>query len=185
GGLPVLAADANHELSSTSRRALALLVGVVAVFLVLLAIRRRVRLAAVPLIPIALATGWSAALLFLLRIPLNPMSAALGALVIAISTEFSVLLSARYEDERAAGWSPRAALERTYASTGAAVLASGTTAIAGFAALIFSDIRMLRDFGIVTVVDLTVSLLGVMIVLPAALMWAEQRERFSLRRPRP
>jgi hydrophobe/amphiphile efflux-3 (HAE3) family protein len=184
-GLPVLAADANHELSSTSRRAIALLAGVLAVFLVLLAIRRRVRLAAVPLIPIALATGWSAALLFLLRIPLNPMSAALGALVIAISTEFSVLLSARYREEREAGWSPRAALERTYGSTGAAVLASGTTAIAGFAALIASDIRMLRDFGVVTVVDLTVSLLGVMIVLPAALMWAEQHERFSLRRRRP
>ena len=184
-GLPVLAADANHELSSTGRRAIALLAGVLAVFLVLLAIRRRVRLAAVPLIPIALATGWSAALLFLLRIPLNPMSAALGALVIAISTEFSVLLSARYREEREAGWSPRAALERTYGSTGAAVLASGTTAIAGFAALIASDIRMLRDFGIVTVVDLTVSLLGVMIVLPAALMWAEQHERFSLRNLRP
>src|SRR3954447_11169596 len=184
-GLPVLAADANHELSSTSRRAIALLVGVLAVFLVLLAIRRRVRLAAVPLIPIALATGWSAALLFLLRIPLNPMSAALGALVIAISTEFSVLLSARYREEREAGWSPHAALEHTYASTGAAVLASGTTAIAGFAALIFSDIRMLRDFGIVTVVDLTVSLLGVMIVLPAALMWSGQHDRFSLRKLRP
>jgi uncharacterized protein len=184
-GLPVLAADANQELSSTSRRAVALLAGLIAVFLVLLLIRRRVRLAAVPLIPIALATGWSAALLFLLRIPLNPMSAALGALVIAISTEFSVLLSARYREEREAGWSPRAALERTYGSTGAAVLASGTTAIMGFAALIASDIRMLRDFGIVTVVDLTVSLLGVMIVLPAALMWSEQHERFSLRKLRP
>jgi predicted RND superfamily exporter protein len=180
-GLPVLAADANHELSSTSRRALTTLAGLIAVFLVLFLIRRRLREAAVPLIPIALATGWSSALLFLLRIPLNPMSAALGALVIAISTEFSVLLSARYRDERAAGWSPRSALERTYASTGAAVLASGTTAIAGFAALIASDIRMLRDFGIVTVVDLTVSLLGVMVVLPAALMWAEQHGPFSLR----
>ena len=109
------------------------------------------------------------------------MSATLGALVIAISTEFSVLLSARYREEREAGGSRRAAIERTYASTGAAVLASGTTAIAGFAALIASDIRMLRDFGIVTVVDLTVSLLGVMIVLPAALIWAEQHGPFSLR----
>lgn len=180
-GLPVLAAEANDELASTSRRALTLLAGLALVFLVLLAIRRRPRLAAVPLIPIALATGWSAALLFLLRIPLNPMSAALGALVIAISTEFSVLLSARYREEREAGWSPRASLERTYASTGAAVLASGTTAIAGFAALIFSDIRMLRDFGIVTVVDLTVSLLGVMVVLPAALLWAEEHGPFTLR----
>jgi predicted RND superfamily exporter protein len=184
-GLPVLAAEANSDLSSTTRRALTLLAGLVAVFLALLVIRRRPREAAVPLIPIAFATGWSALVLFLLRIPLNPMSAALGALVIAISTEFSVLLSARYRDEREAGWSPRAALERTYGSTGAAVLASGTTAIAGFAALIASDIRMLRDFGIVTVVDLTVSLLGVMIVLPAALMWSEQHDRFSLRKLRP
>jgi predicted RND superfamily exporter protein len=109
------------------------------------------------------------------------MSAALGALVIAISTEFSVLLSARYREERNAGAGPARALELTYASTGSAVLASGTTAIAGFAALIVSDIRMLRDFGIVTVVDLTVSLLGVMIVLPAALMWAEQHGAFTLR----
>jgi hypothetical protein len=180
-GLPVLAADANSQLSSSGRRALTLLAGLVGVFLVLLVIRRRPREAAVPLIPIAFATGWSALVLFLLRIPLNPMSAGLGALVIAISTEFSVLLSARYREERDSGAGPARALERTYASTGSAVLASGTTAIAGFAALIASDITMLREFGIVTVVDLTVSLLGVMVVLPAALMWAEQHGPFTLR----
>ena len=39
-------------------------------------------------------------------VPLNPMSATLGALVIAISTEFTVLLSARYREERAAGHEP-------------------------------------------------------------------------------
>jgi uncharacterized protein len=39
---------------------------------------------------------------------------------------------------------------------------------------------MLRDFGIVTVVDLTVSLLGVLLVLPAALIWAELEPRARL-----
>jgi predicted RND superfamily exporter protein len=34
---------------------------------------------------------------------------------------------------------------------------------------------MLRDFGFVTVVDLTVSLLGVLVVLPAVLLLAERR----------
>ena len=81
--------------------------------------------ALVPLVPIALATGWSALLLFLVRVPLNPMSVTLGALVIAISTEFSVLLSERYRQERAAGHDLEEALRRTYRSTGAAVLASG------------------------------------------------------------
>ena len=141
-----------------------------------------------PLIPIALATGWSAGVLFLLgllpgplSVKLNPMSVTLGALVIAISTEFSVLLSARYRQEREAGAPPARAMELTYTSTGAAVLASGATAIAGFAVLIASDIRMLRDFGVLTVVDLSVSLLGVMLVLPAALVWAEQHGPFGLR----
>ena len=78
------------------------LAGLAAVFLVLLAAYRRLEAAAVPLIPIALATGWSSLLLFVLQIPLNPMSATLGALVIAISTEFAVILSARYRAERAA-----------------------------------------------------------------------------------
>jgi hydrophobe/amphiphile efflux-3 (HAE3) family protein len=173
-GLPVLAADANAAVASPWRRILTLLAGLLAVGAVLLLAFRSWRRAVVPLIPIALATGWSALLLFATRIPLNPMSVTLGALVIAISTEFSVLLAERYRAERAAGHEPATALERTYGSTGAAVLASGVTAIAGFAVLALSDIRMLRDFGAVTVVDLTVSLLGVLLVLPAALVLGER-----------
>jgi uncharacterized protein len=174
GGLPVLAAQANAELGSPWRRLLTLLAGLAAVGLVLLATFRHVERALVPIVPIALATGWSALVLFATRVPLNPMSATLGALVIAISTEFSVLLSERFRQERAAGHALEAALARTYRSTGRAVLASGVTAIAGFGVLAVSDFRMLRDFGIVTVVDLTVSLLGVLVVLPSVLVLAER-----------
>src|SRR4029453_7570760 len=49
-GLPVLAAEANGELTSPWRRGLTLLAALVGVFLVLLAVRRSARLAAVPLI---------------------------------------------------------------------------------------------------------------------------------------
>ena len=51
--------------------------------------------------------------------------------------------------------------------------ASGVTAIAGFGVLVLSEIGMLRDFGLVTLIDLTVSLLGVLIALPAALVLAD------------
>ena len=174
-GLPVLAAEANAALTSPLRRLGTLLAGLLAVGLVLLAVHRRWSRAWVPLVPIALATGWSALVLWILGVPLNPMSATLGSLVIAISTEFAVLLVARFREERAGGLPVAEALQRTYASTGAAVLASGVTAIAGFAVLAFSDVTMLRDFGRVTVVDLTVSLLGVLAVLPAVLTLAERR----------
>jgi uncharacterized protein len=170
-GLPVLAADANSALESNSY--LLALAGLIAVALVLVAVYRSAERALVPLIPIVFATGWSALVLYVAGIPLNPMSATLGALVIAIATEFSVLLTARYHEERSAGRSVGEALRTAYTRTGAAVAASGITAIAGFAALIATDIRMLRDFGLVTVLDLAVALIGVLLVLPAALVWAE------------
>jgi hydrophobe/amphiphile efflux-3 (HAE3) family protein len=183
-GLPVLAAQSGAQVASPWRRLETLLIGLAAVALVLLiAFRGDLRRALVPLVPIALATGWSALVLFAVRVPLNPMSVTLGALVIAISTEFSVLLSERYRQERLRGEETIAALRRTYRRTGAAVAASGVTAIAGFGVLVLSDIRMLRDFGLVTLIDLSVSLLGVLVALPAALMLAERPRAIAVRVP--
>jgi uncharacterized protein len=170
-GLPVIAASAASDLSSS--RYLLTLVGLIAVALVLLLVYRSFSRALVPLVPIVMATGWSALVLWLTRVPLNPMSAALGALTIAIATEFSVILAARFRQERRAGRALEAALHQAYSRTGAAVLASGVTAIAGFAVLIASDVGMLREFGFVTVIDLAVALLGVIVALPAALVWTE------------
>ncbi|MBV9605419.1 MAG: MMPL family transporter [Solirubrobacterales bacterium] len=178
-GLPVLAAQADASLSSSPRRLIMLLVGLAAVALVLLAVLRTAKRALVPLVPIVLATGWSSLILFATRIPLNPMSATLGALVIAISTEFSVLLSERYRAERRAGLDPARALARTYRLTGSAVLTSGITAIAGFGVLSLSSITMLRDFGLVTLIDLSVSLLGVLLVLPSVLAVSEGHDAWQ------
>ncbi len=185
-GLPVLAAQADAQVASVARRMLTLLAGLLAVGLVLLAaFRGDWRRAAAPLLPVALATGWSALIVFLLRVPLNPMSVMLGTLVIAISTEFSVLLCERNRQERLAGATIIDALRASYSGTGAAVAASGVTAIIGFGVLALSDIQMLRDFGIVTLIDLSVSLVGVLISLPAALLFVEGRVQLRLPRRSP
>jgi hydrophobe/amphiphile efflux-3 (HAE3) family protein len=170
-GVPVIAAAAASDLSSS--RYLLTLVGLLAVALVLFVVYRSPRRVLVAIAPPVLASGWAALILWLTRIPLNPMSAALGALTIAIATEFSVILSGRFHEERGGGLGVVEALRAAYARTGAAVLASGITAIAGFAVLIVSEVGMLRDFGLVTVIDLTVALAGVMVALPAALTLAE------------
>ncbi|HEX3241150.1 MAG TPA: MMPL family transporter [Solirubrobacterales bacterium] len=172
-GLPVIAAESASDLSSS--RYWLTLAGLLAVALVLLVAYRSPRRALVPLAPTVLATGWASLLLWATGIPLNPMSAALGALTIAIATEFGVILNGRFHEEGGGSGPVAPALRRAYARTGTAVLASGATAIAGFAVLIASDIRLLRDFGFVTVIDLAAALLGVMVVLPALLVWLEER----------
>jgi uncharacterized protein len=172
-GLSVIAAESAGDLSAS--RYWLTLAGLVAVALALLLIYRSWRRALVPLVPTLLATGWASLLLWVTGIPLNPMSAALGALTIAIATEFGVLLVGRFHEERGGGAAVEEALRRAYSRTGAAVVASGATAIAGFAVLVASDVRMLRDFGLVTVVDLVAALVGVLLVLPATLLLLERR----------
>lgn len=171
-GLPVLAAQSASDLSSS--RYWLTLAGLAAVAIALLLVYRSWRRALIPLAPTVLATGWASLLLWITGIPLNPMSAALGALTIAIATEFGVLLVGRFHEERGSGAGVEEALSRAYSRTGGAVLASGVTAVAGFAVLIASEVRMLRDFGLVTVIDLGAALAGVLLVLPALLLWLER-----------
>jgi uncharacterized protein len=172
-GLSVIAAESATDVAAS--RYWLTLAGLLAVALALLAVYRSLSRALVPLVPTLLATGWASLILWFSGVPLNPMSAALGALTIAIATEFGVILAGRFHEERRGGHGVEEALRRAWGRTGTAVLASGATAIAGFAVLIASDIQMLRDFGIVTVIDLAVALLGVIVVLPATLIWIEER----------
>lgn len=188
-GLPALIAEANQAIGRSRYWLTAL--GLLAIAAVLFAITRDARRTLVPLVPVVLATGWSALVLASMEVSLNPLSATLGALILAITTEFSVILSARYLAEREAGQSIGQALRTTYQRTGTAVAASALTTLIGFAVLMVSDIRMLRDFGFATVVDLGVALVGVVAVLPAALVWSEsaQADRLAgrlsaIRRPR-
>jgi len=167
-GLPVLAADAGRAVASPLRRLLTTLAGLLLVAGALRLLLGAWRRALVPLVPIVLATGIASLVVLATGVALNPMSVTLGALVPAIATEFSVVLAERRRGELAGGLDAAAALRRAYATTGSAVLASAATAIAGFLVLVAGTIPMLRDFGIVTVIDLTIAVAAVLLLLPAA-----------------
>jgi len=170
-GLPVVITASMDSLAGSRY----LLTGLALLVAVVLAIAfRSVRRALVPLLPIVVAAGWSSLVIAALRLPLNPLSAVLSVLVIAIAAEFSLILTGRFRQERARGATLAEALRLSFGRTGIAVGTSGLTAIAGFAALAASDVGMLREFGLIAVVDLTVALAGVGVVLPAALVWLER-----------
>lgn len=172
-GLPVVVTASTSELADS--RFLLVAVAILAIALVLALVYRSPGRVLVPLVPIVVAGGWSALIVAALDLSLNPLSTVLSVLVIAIATEFGVIISGRYFQEREAGAPLAQALRLTYGRTGVAVATSGLTAIAGFAALATSDVSMLRDFGLIAVVDLAVALAGVALVLPAMLVWLERR----------
>jgi predicted RND superfamily exporter protein len=187
-GETVLAADAaDHGFNSRTLVLLAL----VLLFALLVAngvrtlrdIRARFGPALVSMVPVVIAVGWSALILVVLGIDLNPMSATLGALVVGLGGYGVIVLSDRYREARASGQPAAAAVTRAYGQ-GDVLLASGFVALIGFAILIVPDVPMLRSFGEIAVFDLAIVLAVAALVLPAALVWAEQRKPFSLRRSR-
>jgi hydrophobe/amphiphile efflux-3 (HAE3) family protein len=169
-GLPVVVTESVNGLADS--RSLLIVAALLAIVAVLLVIYRSFSRMLVPLVPIVVAGGSSALVIATLDLPLNPLSAILSVMVIAIATEFSVILSARFFQDLESGGGTAAALRSSYGRTGMAIAASGITAIAGFAALVSSDVGVLREFGLIAVLDLGVALLGVAVVLPAVLAWS-------------
>jgi len=146
------------------------LLGMFAVFMGLLIIYRNPLKALTPLIPITLIVGWSGLFMYLLGIDYTPLTATLGALIIGIGTEFTILIMERFEQERAHQNSDSEAISVALSKLSKPILASALTTIGGFSALIISDFQILSNFGIMTVVNLTLALISTIFVMPAILI---------------
>jgi hypothetical protein len=166
GAETVRAVSANRDLMS--------FVAIVAIFGVLLAALRNVAKAVAPLLPVVLALGASAMFLYVIGIEYSPLTSISGPLIIAMGTEFNVLLMARYFEERAAGLRPREAMSKASLRIGRAITASGLTVMGGFAVLALSNFPLLENFGQVTALNIGLSLLSALVLLPPLLVWADE-----------
>ncbi|MCH8994279.1 MAG: RND family transporter, partial [Chloroflexi bacterium] len=171
-GLAVIGIEAVDALGAN--RTLMTYVALGAVFLWLLVAYRNLVKTVLPLLPVLIALGGSSAAIFMLGIELNPLTAVSGPLIIATSTEFSVLIMARYFEERERGRSPRDAVSTASMRIGPAIAASGLTTIGGFGVLAFSGFPLLEGFGVVTALNVGIALLSTLIVLPPLLVWADE-----------
>jgi uncharacterized protein len=155
------------------RRTLSLTALVFVLAWLILAHRSFVR-ALLVVVPVATAVGLSSLAVAVLGIELTPLTTVAGPLVIAVGTEFSVLVAARYVEERRRGLAPRASVTFGVPRIGRAFVASGLTLVGGFGVLAFSPMPLLRDFGIVVALDVLFALASTLIVLPPLLVWADE-----------
>ncbi|HEY8526535.1 MAG TPA: MMPL family transporter [Acidimicrobiales bacterium] len=136
---------------------------------------RSVVRALLSMVPVLIAVGASSLVADLFELQLSPMTAVGGPLVIAACTEFTSLILLRFIEERRRGLPPREAMDATASRTGRAFIVSALTAISGVAVIACSSLPLLRDFGMVVAMNVTVALLSALVVLPPMLVWAEQR----------
>ncbi|MBT2662672.1 RND family transporter [Bacillus sp. ISL-45] len=146
------------------------LLGMGLVFFGLLLVYRHPVKAFIPLLPIALIVGWSGGAMYLLDIKYTPLTATLGALIIGIGTEFTILIMERFYEERKKGRNSMEAIMVTNRKTGKAILASAFTTIGGFSALLISDFVILSNFGMMTLINISLALFSTIVVMPAILI---------------
>ncbi len=140
--------------------------GMAIIFLGMLVIYRDWLKALATILPIVMVTGWIGGVMYILDMAYNPLTATLGALAIGIGAEFTILMLERYFEERGKGLEPFDAMDKAASSVGPAIIASGSTVIFGFSALMISSFPMLSDFGTVTVIAVAFSLFSTVVVLP-------------------
>jgi hypothetical protein len=127
------------------------------------------------MVPVLIAVGAASLVAWALDLQLSPMTAVGGPLVVALCTEFTSLILLRFIEERQRGHSPRRAMEVTASRTGRAFIVSALTAISGVAVIAFSSLPLLRDFGMIVAMNVSVALLSALVFLPPMLVWAEER----------
>ncbi len=145
------------------------MIGLVLIFISLLVIYRSFYRAILPIIPIVIIVGWSGGIMALFGISYTPLTATLGALIMGIGTEFTILISERFEEEKLKTDNRQEAIKNTFSRMANPILVSALTTMGGFSALIFSDFVILSNFGIMTLVNLSLALLSTIVVLPTIL----------------
>jgi len=103
------------------------------------------------------------------------------AMGLGLAIDYSLLLVSRYREERTNGQEPRAAVVRTVATAGRAVVFSGFTVAVSLGALLLFPIAFLRSFAYAGIGVVMMAVIGAVVVLPALLAALGDRvDRFAL-----
>ena len=101
---------------------------------------------------------------------LTPLTAVIGAMLAGLGSDYGVHLMSHVEHDRTAGTGARLAIDRSLIDLAAPLSMACITSIAGFIALLTSEIPALRDFAALGCLGLLLVLVSTMTSLPALLV---------------
>jgi uncharacterized protein len=129
-----------------------------------IAMLRRLREAALALLPLALGLAWTFGLMALFRFDLNMGNVFGLPLIVGVAVEYGVNIVIRYMESRRHAGAPLIAR-----STIMGVLVAGLCNIAGFGSLMLADHRGIFGLGLLITLGTASSLVAALVVLPVLL----------------
>jgi len=155
------------------------LISLAVCFTVLLALTRRIGPALIIVLPVGIAATWVVGAMAVLNLNWNVMTVMVTALTIGLGIDYSIHVWRRFEAMKASEGDIWRGMREMYASTGVALLLSAGTTVCGFTVLLFSQMPVVQDFGIVTAITVFFSLILALILLPVFLILDSQSKNGS------
>lgn len=159
----------------TTGRTQMTLLGLVLIFIVLLAVYRDLIKALLPVLPMMVVIGWMGGVMYFANLKYTPLTATLGALILGCGSEYAILMMERFYEELGKIGDPGEALGIASRRIGSALIASGLTTVFGFGALMASPFLITSNFGLVTVMAVVFALLTTFTVFVVLMLRMEIR----------
>lgn len=108
---------------------------------------------------------------------LNSATTGFSAMLMGLGTDFTIVMYARYVEERQRGRSLADSLRLMMGATAFGVFTGAITSAGTFYAMCITDYKGLRDFGFLVGTGILLCLVAILFLLPAMISWNEGRKR--------
>jgi predicted RND superfamily exporter protein len=131
---------------------------------------RSIRFGAIAVLPVLGVVVGLLAFMHLAGFAINPVTATIAAIAVGVGIDFGTHFTIRFREELEGTDSAVAAVERTGAGTGRALVMSALTSVLGFGVMAFAPMPIFAAFGMLIAVMIALSLLVSLVALPGLLV---------------
>ena len=118
------------------------------------------------MIPVALVLMWEPGFLVILDIPLSVVTISIASIMIGIGIDYGIHLTQRVREGMIAGMSKMDATKNAIEKTGLSLIEAAATTTAGMLSVLFVNIPLIQQFGIVVILMTVFSLIATILILP-------------------
>src|SRR5882672_5740733 len=130
-------------------------------------------------VPLVVGQFLTLAVAFLFLRHLNSATTGFWAMLMGLGTDFTIVMYARYVEERQAGKTLPEALRLMMGVSAFGVFTGAITSAGTFYAMCVTEYKGLRDFGFLVGTGIMLCMVAILFLLPAMIAWNDGRKRKS------
>ncbi len=172
-GIPPIYEKLNISLIKSQYSSLLLAIGLVLIIVAM--ILKSFSKGVLATVPIIVTIVMSLGFMGFTGIPLDIATVLVGSIALGIGIDYSIHVISGINKHLSLGQRQEEAIENTIKISGKAVITNALSVAAGFILLIFSQMQPFRNFGILVAINMFVSSIGALTLLPVLLMMLDKK----------